>query len=187
MEEMENSIKMTNNENIPVIDVNLEVLNRNQSNLDTIYERKVQPQLDDIIKMKSKNFTDKEMCKILDISTTTLYHLRKLHPELQGAYQMGIDMLVNDVERSAMKEAIGYEYTEDAIHPKLGVVKVNKYARGNASMQKYILSNKRPKSYTNKQVVSTDKSNVIDLTALKGLKPLELKSLIDLIANKEHD
>ena len=176
---------MTDIMGTPKIDVNLRVLDKDQFAVDTIYERKVQPQLDDVTRMKSINMTDIEMCKILDISTSTFYKLRKLHPELQVAYQIGIDILVNDVERSAMKEAIGYEYTEDAIHPKMGVVKVKKYARGNASMQKYILSNKRSHTYQNKQTVQTDKSSVIDLTALKGTSPLELKKLIDTITQSQ--
>ena len=178
---------MTNFMGAPVIDVDLEVLNKDQFAADTIYERKVKPQLDDITRMKSLNMTDKAMCKILDISTTTFYGLRKQHPELQNAYQIGIDILVDDVEQAAMKEAIGYEYEEDAIHPKMGVVKVKKYARGSTSMQKYILSNKRPKEYQNKQTVSTDKSTVIDLTALKGTSPLELKKLIDTISKNQRD
>lgn len=176
---------LTTDSQEPKIDVDLDVLNRDQFAADTIYERKVQPYLDDIVKMKAQNFTDKEMCRILDISTTTFYQLRKLHTDLQIAYKTGIDMLVDEVESAAFKEAIGYDYKEQQLDKFGNAVDVKKYARGSAAMQKYILNNKRSSEYASKQTVMTDKTNVIDLTALKGTTPLELKKLIDEIEKRK--
>ena len=176
------------NDKKPEINVDLSRLENQltvEETADTVYERKVKPCLDDITRMKAKNISNSKICEILDISTTTFYQLRKEHPEMLEAYKKGIDILVDEVESAAYKEAIGYTYEEESLDQKNGVaVPLEKYARPSTSMQKYILNNKRGKTYSTKQQVTTGSGNQLDLSALRSLSPMQFKQLMDKVLSE---
>lgn len=144
-----------------------------------MYVRKVEPYLDKITSMKGQNKTDREIAVILDITPSSFYRLKRSVPELEAAYRDGMNEMIHAVESATFREAIGYEYEEQAVVPKTGeIVTITKYARGNATAQKYILSNKKSKEYSDKRQIETTTKVEHDLGILKELTVSELRKLM---------
>lgn len=144
------------------------------------YVRKVEPYLRKITQLKGKNYTDREIAMVLNISTSTFHKFKLTIPELQDAYNNGIEDLVDTVERAAVKEAVGYEYYEEAVVPKTGdVVAIKKYARGNVSAQKLILKNRRNHIYTDKKTIETHDLRSNNINSLENLTEGEIRLLLE--------
>jgi len=119
------------------------------------YDEKLHPLL--VKALVSRNMTNVEIIDEMGISDKTFYTWRNEHEEFSHAYDAGKEELINQVERSLYHKAIGYENKkavkifqfqgEEVIVPYTEIIHPDVVA------QKFILSNRRPKEWSEKQAL----------------------------------
>lgn len=70
------------------------------------------PNLENISRWAKEGATEKEICQVLDISTSTFYEYKNKYSELSRALKKGRKELVLDIRGALLKKALGFEYTE---------------------------------------------------------------------------
>lgn len=86
------------------------------------YESHVAPQLKRIPAWRKQGMTEEQVAKKCGIAYSTLNEYKNKYPELMEALQTGKEELVENLESSLYKVAIGYEYEETEI---IGTRKAN--------------------------------------------------------------
>ena len=76
------------------------------------YDTHVKPKLGRIKNWSKQGMTEKEICKRLAITTTSLYNYKKKHIDLFNALKETKEYADEQVENSLYKRAMGYEYDE---------------------------------------------------------------------------
>jgi hypothetical protein len=66
--------------------------------------------------------TDKEMCRVFQVATTTLNKWKHKYPEFEEAIHNGKDKADAKVAMALYKKATGYEYEEEQINVSKGAV-----------------------------------------------------------------
>lgn len=112
--------------------------------------------------------SDADIAKELDISTTTLRNWRESHPSLHAAIQDGRDhWAVTTVEQSLIKRAQGYNYTEKIVEDseKSGkrVATMTKHMPPDTKAAQFVLTNRAPDRWKNKQEVAHSGAVGLDL------------------------
>ncbi len=165
-----------------IIDVDV---SEKETTLALIYTRKIQPYLPDIVKWRQQGKGINTICRILDISPDTFFKYRNEYQEFRDAYEMGTDLLADNMETALFKEAVGYDYYEEALTKSGDIVSVKKVARPSISASKFALTNIRPKNWKNKvDSVQSTKLSGAKIEAIEGMSVDDLKSLVEL-ANKK--
>lgn len=83
------------------------------------YHTNVEPYLDKIQKWCAESgATEKQICEILDISTSTFNEYKNKYPELASSLKKGRRELVLDVKGALAKKAKGYDYEEKKTYMK---------------------------------------------------------------------
>ena len=76
------------------------------------YEESVKPYLEDIKEFAENGATEKEMCEVLDISTSTFYEYKTKYPEFSRALKKGRKQLCLEIRGALAKKAKGFTYEE---------------------------------------------------------------------------
>jgi hypothetical protein len=91
-----------------------------------------------------KGATDDEIADQFGVSREVFQNWRKAYPSFDKALDQGRLSVDGDITYALYKNAVGYHYEEDQSTPKGGVVRVERFARGETDAQKYWLQNRRP-------------------------------------------
>ncbi|TCO79123.1 helix-turn-helix domain-containing protein [Marinisporobacter balticus] len=108
--------------------------------------------------------TDEEICKMIGISHDTFYKWKREKAEFAEAIKKGKEISNGELINSAFKQATGYYYVEQQpIKIKIGkdkeevkVVEITKYATPNPTMNIFMLKNRLPDQYKEKQHVDVN-------------------------------
>ncbi len=76
------------------------------------WDTHVLPNLDRIPKWRRDGMTEEQICKKLDVGVSTFNRYKKQYRELREALKKGKEHLVEELEDSLYKKAIGFEYEE---------------------------------------------------------------------------
>lgn len=76
------------------------------------YAEVVEPYLDKIKEWAENGATEKEICEVLDISTSTFYEYKNKYPELSRALKKGRKELCLEIRGALAKKAKGFTYEE---------------------------------------------------------------------------
>lgn len=157
-----------------------ETLTEVEQSLNITYIRKVEPYIKDIVKWRQEGKGINEICFMLDIHPSTFFEYRKKYPELSKAFELGTELLVDQIETSLYKEATGYNYEEDTVSKSGDIVRVVKYARPQVAAQKFSLTNLRSSKWKNKNEQSNNTTvSGINIEALKELSKEDIKKLLE--------
>jgi predicted transcriptional regulator len=114
--------------------------------------------INEIQDMVSKNYTQKNIAKILGMSEKTLISLKKKYPKLDHAFIFGNDELKYQLMDTMFKKAMGYEYEETQTtieETKTGtkkkIVKYKKKAQPDMNAARYLLIIKFGRDYNDKK------------------------------------
>lgn len=141
--------------------------------------------------------TDEEIYTMLEISKDTFYKWKKEFPEFAEALKKGKNISNGELINSAFKQSVGFEYVEEqaikvkdwkkVVNPetekeelvqyeRVEVIPVVKVAPPNPTMNIFMLKNRLPEMYKDKQEIghSGEIANKIDVS---GLTLEELKNL----------
>lgn len=77
------------------------------------YETHVKPNLDRIPAWRKQGLTEQQVAKRMDVAVSTLNVYKNQHPELVEALKKGREELVEELETSLYKKAMGFEYEEE--------------------------------------------------------------------------
>ena len=80
----------------------------------SLYERKVQPYLEEITKW-TEDYTESQIAEKLDVSSVTFSRYKTLFPELAEALANGKNNLVKELKNTLKKKARGFHYEETKI------------------------------------------------------------------------
>jgi transcriptional regulator with XRE-family HTH domain len=76
------------------------------------WETHVLPNLDRIPKWRRQGMTEEQICKKLDVSVSTFNVYKNKYVELMEALKKGKEELIEELQDSLYKRALGYEYEE---------------------------------------------------------------------------
>lgn len=91
-----------------------------------------------------KGASDDEIAETFGVSPETFQKWRKAYPSFEKALDQGRLTVDADMTFALYKSGVGYHYEEDAVTAKGGIVRVQRFARGETDAQKYWLQNRRP-------------------------------------------
>jgi hypothetical protein len=119
------------------------------------YDEKLHPLLAKSLAAQGK--TNMEIAEEMDIAEKTFYQWRSDHIEFSQAILDGKDELINQVEKSLYRKAIGYENKKAVkifqFQGEEVVVPYTEIIHPDVTAQKFILSNRRPKEWSEKQAL----------------------------------
>lgn len=119
------------------------------------YDEKLHPLLAKALAAQGK--TNIEIYEELDISEKTFYTWKIDHPEFSQAIEQGKDELINQVEKALYRKAIGYENKKAVkifqFQGQEVIVPYTEIIHPDVAAQKFILSNRRPKEWSEKQAL----------------------------------
>ena len=78
----------------------------------TKYDTNVRPYLDRIPKWRRQGMTEEQICKKLDVAVSTFSVYKNKYMELMEALKKGKEELIEELQDSLYKRALGYEYEE---------------------------------------------------------------------------
>lgn len=73
------------------------------------YERDIFPIIDKVREIAENGSTDREICKALDISSSTFYMWKERHSEFKKAVESGRKICINEIENALYKRAVGFK------------------------------------------------------------------------------
>lgn len=130
--------------------------------------------LDSIRGWSMHGSTDEEIAKMLGVSKTTIYEWKKQFPEFAEAIKKGKDVSNGEILNSAFKQATGFYVTEQIPvkvrtneevptadgkgtkylpAEKIEIVDVVKFVPANSTMAIFMLKNRLPTDYKDKQEI----------------------------------
>ena len=93
----------------------------------SVYDTKIKPRFDDILKWLRNGATEKQIYKNLDIDKVTFYKYKKEKIEFFNLLKKGQESLVEQLRGALIKKALGFEYKESK--------RITKYEDGNEIIQ----------------------------------------------------
>ena len=85
---------------------------------DEVYYSKIEKYLEEITEWKKEGKTESQICARLNITVATFNKYKKRHAELREAIAEGNKRLVEEVESSLYKRALGFQNTVTKIYSK---------------------------------------------------------------------
>lgn len=80
------------------------------------WETHVLPELDRIPKWRRQGMTEEQICQKLDVGVSTFNRYKKEYGELREALKKGKEELIENLEESLYKKAMGFEYEESKVY-----------------------------------------------------------------------
>lgn len=114
------------------------------------WDTHIAPRLNEIKKWVQDGYLEQDIIKMLGVSKTTFYYYKNSKTELSELIVNGRQTAVEELEKAALKIALGYEYEEEKMIIQLDedgkpVRKVKeiykKHQPANASVYTYLLNN----------------------------------------------
>ena len=121
-----------------------------------------------------KGFTDKEISKVIGITDRTLDNWKRADKDFFRSLKDGKNIALKDVKRSLYERAVGYSHPDIHISTYQGKVKetpITKHYPPDVEAAKFILVNRDPENWSNKQTVDIPElSNIADriISSRKG-------------------
>lgn len=128
--------------------------------------------LDEIKKLASKGYSEKEIIKKLGIASSTYYKYKSELKELTDSILVGRDEAIKELENITYKTAMGFEYKEEKMviqldedgNPTKRVKEVyTKYQPPNPAQQQYLLNNWTKGKYTKDPLTAKFKEEELKL------------------------
>ena len=116
------------------------------------WETHVLPNLDRIPKWRRDGMTEEQICKKLDVGVSTFNRYKKQYRELREALKKGKEHLIEELEDSLYKKAMGFAYEETKTYiskdddgkARQKVEKYKKYAQPDTGALAFALKNLAP-------------------------------------------
>ncbi|AKU43338.1 terminase small subunit [Bacillus phage Silence] len=120
--------------------------------------------------------TDKDICEMLEISHDTFYKWKRERSEFADALKRGKHIANGEIQNSAYKQAMGYyvEVTEPMkVRDEYGaesieMVTYEKFIPANTTMSIFMLKNRMPEMYKDKQ--HTEHSGGVNISFIDDLE-----------------
>lgn len=93
----------------------------------SVYDTKIKPRFDDILKWLRNGATEKQVYENLGIAENTFYRYKKEKSEFSQLLKKGQESLVEQLRGALIKKALGFEYKESK--------RITKYEDGNEIIQ----------------------------------------------------
>lgn len=128
--------------------------------------------LDEIKKLASNGYSEKEIIKKLGIASSTYYKYKSELKELTDSILVGRDEAIKELENITYKTAMGFEYKEEKMviqldedgNPTKRVKEVyTKYQPPNPAQQQYLLNNWTKGKYTKDPLTAKFKEEELKL------------------------
>lgn len=134
--------------------------------------------LPNIYNMLLEGKTVSQICKELGINRQVWYTAKERYPELQNVITAAEVDTVENVKASLYMKAVGFKYQAEKVLSNGKIVKYNKFVEPDINAIKFLLLNKAPEEFKDKQEVEVkqtkfivdiidDDGNVIDVTPVK--------------------
>lgn len=126
----------------------------------SLYEElEIEDKLEAIRGWAMSGSTDKDIYTMLEVSKTVFYEWKKTRPEFKNALKKGKDIANGELQNSAYKQAMGYYQTvTEPVKVKRGqdweeieMVTYEKFIPANNTMNIFMLKNRMPEVYKDKQ------------------------------------
>lgn len=144
----------------------------------TRYDTHVVPYLDRIPSWRKQGLTEEQIAQKLRIAYSTLNVYKERYSELSEALKKGKEELIEELEDSLYKKAMGYEYEEtetwleevDGVQKKR-VKRIKKVAHPDTGALAFALKNLAPDKWRDRQDIdSSDGQLVINIEELPRTK-----------------
>lgn len=128
--------------------------------------------LDEIKKLASEGYSEKEIIRKLDIASSTYYKYKSEITELKESINVGREEAIKELENVTYKTAMGFEYKEEKMviqldedgNPTKRVKEVyTKYQPPNPAQQQYLLNNWTKGKYTKDPLTAKFKEEELKL------------------------
>lgn len=131
----------------------------------------VLPYLDRIPKWRRQGMTEEQICKKLDVAVSTFNVYKNDYPELTEALKKGKEELIENLEDSLYRKAMGFEYEESKVYQSKDdngktvqrVEKYKKQALPDTGALAFALKNLDPSNWRDK--TETELSGELDIGA----------------------
>jgi prepilin-type processing-associated H-X9-DG protein len=122
-------------------------------------EMEIDDKLDAIRGWSMAGSTDKDIYTMLEVSASAFYEWKKKYPQFKDALKKGKDIANGELQNSAYKQAMGYYQTvTEPVKVKRGqdweeieMVTYEKFIPANNTMNIFMLKNRMPEQYKDKQ------------------------------------
>lgn len=94
--------------------------------------------------------TDEQIAHNIGCSVKTLYNWKKKHLPILQALKAGKEVVDRQVENALLKNALGFDYEEEAVTNLGEVVEVKKYSKPNITAQIFWLKNRKKDEWRDK-------------------------------------
>jgi len=121
------------------------------------YFKIIMPKLKEIENMVAYGYSIKEISDVLGVNTKTYYKWKSQYSELEIIHSSGKTKNIAKLKKSALQEALGYEYKERHVEEIKDVVTgevtwrktktITKYARSNTNVLVFLLCNWAPDEF----------------------------------------
>lgn len=143
------------------------------------YDTHIKPRLEEIVGWLSEGITRKQLCDRLRINIKTFYKYYNSEPEFRDAVLEGDTALIDQVERSIYKTALGYTYEEEEVwgeeingELKKRVKKMKRYQAPNTTAQIFILTNRDRARWKHKQEI--EHSGYVPVTIIDDIPKVDV-------------
>jgi hypothetical protein len=127
--------------------------------IEKIYQNRIKPRIEDIRKWRRRGYTIENICKLLKISMSSVYRLRKKYSDFDNALEEGKEQLLIRLEESLYARAKGYDVVESKQHmEKMGnkeisfVEKTTRHIHSDSCLI-FALKNLQPEKWRDKHEV----------------------------------
>ena len=119
--------------------------------------------LDEIKKLASEGYSDREIIKKLGVASSTFYKYKSKLKEITSSLQTGREDAIKELENITYKTAMGFEYKEekmiiqldeDGVPVKRTKEVYTKYQPPNPAQQQYLLNNWTKGKYTKDPLIA---------------------------------
>jgi transcriptional regulator with XRE-family HTH domain len=106
--------------------------------------------------------TDEQIAHNMGISRSTLKAWKKKYPTISATLKKGKEGVDFEVENALLKNALGFEYTEETVSQQGDVLEVRKFSKPNTTAQIFWLKNRKADKWREKQEERETSSDAVD-------------------------
>ncbi|WP_462419997.1 helix-turn-helix domain-containing protein [Salinicoccus sp. Marseille-QA3877] len=107
--------------------------------------------------------TDEQIAHNIGCSVKTLYNWKKKYLPILQALKAGKEVVDRQVENALLKNALGFDYEEEAVTNLGEVVEVKKYSKPNITAQIFWLKNRKKDEWRDKTEQQVEHSGGVNI------------------------